>query len=250
MSDWPAGITLCTHPLGPPEGALADARATALGTVHFPAGVQATVLPHVQSFASAVAEATGVTWVSSYPGHDPHITRALDVFVAPASYGADRALGDAVCDFAHDHFDRFGVWYMLFRRRIFNPSVAGHWRGMAGRGGPTADHFDHVHLSFHAEAPDAPPPTPDEEDDMFDADDRARLVGLETRFEELKKGLGRAAGGDGSNWHQFGDQLDARLDRVEESLAELRGRQPLGGPVDVDALVEKVVDQLAERLRD
>ncbi len=127
------------------------------------------VRPHVQAFADACSRATGADSFGTYAGHDPSIDRALDIFVPVNS----RALGDAICAFALANLDRYGIDYVIYRQRIYNPEIATHWRDMADRGGVTQNHFDHVHISFEptaAKVPDPEPeptpnPVPEEEDD-------------------------------------------------------------------------------------
>ncbi|HYE79568.1 MAG TPA: hypothetical protein VEI97_16395 [bacterium] len=117
------------------------------------------VLPHVQAFADDCEKATGVASYGTYPGHQPNIRQALDIFV-PVN---DPTLGNAVCDFALRNLDHYGVDYVIFRQRIYNPEVATYWRAMADRGDLTQNHFDHVHISFYASAnarPGTPTPTP------------------------------------------------------------------------------------------
>lgn len=115
-----------------------------------------TVLPHVQRFADAVSKATGADSFGTYAGHDPSIERALDIFVPTTS----RDLGDAIAAFAIANLDRFGVWYLIYRQRIYNPKIATYWRAMEDRGSPTANHMDHVHVSFEATAAPVPDPDP------------------------------------------------------------------------------------------
>jgi hypothetical protein len=103
------------------------------------------VLPHVQAFADAVEEATGADSFGTYAGHDPTPERALDIFVPTTS----QELGDAIAAFAIANLDRFGIWYLIYRQRIYNPSIVDHWRDMADRGSLTQNHFDHVHVSFN-----------------------------------------------------------------------------------------------------
>lgn len=127
-----------------------------------------TVLPHVQRFANAVSKATGADSFGTYPGHDPSLERALDIFVPVNS----STLGNAIAQFAIDNLERFGIWYVIYRQRIYNPQIVDRWRAMEDRGGVTQNHFDHVHISFEATAPDVPvdppkpEPVPEEDDDM------------------------------------------------------------------------------------
>lgn len=151
------------------------------------------VRPHVQAFADACKDATGADNYGTYNGHDPSIDRALDIFVPVSS----DTLGNAICDFAIANLDRFGVDYIIYRQRIYNPDIKVAWRPMAERGPAerwnTVNHFDHVHISFEptgadtGSAPPAPPapepqPQPSEEDEgmkfvAVDSDRGIFLVG-------------------------------------------------------------------------
>ena len=53
--------------------------------------------------------------------------------------------GDEVAAFAMAHAAEFHITYIIWRQRIWSPG--GSWRPMADRGGATANHFDHVHIS-------------------------------------------------------------------------------------------------------
>lgn len=113
------------------------------------------VRPHVQAFADACQRATGAESYGTYPGHQPSIDLALDIFTPTAS----RELGDAICDFAIANLDHFGVDYVIYRQHIYNPEISRSWRLMEDRGSPTQNHMDHVHVSFEptAEATPADP---------------------------------------------------------------------------------------------
>lgn len=65
---------------------------------------------------------------------------ALDFF-------ADRRLGDELAAYVLAHRDELAVTYVIWRQRI---DIGAGWRPMANRGGPTANHYDHVHVSFRA----------------------------------------------------------------------------------------------------
>ncbi|MFF4415345.1 coiled-coil domain-containing protein [Streptosporangium sp. NPDC001559] len=55
-------------------------------------------------------------------------------------------LGDEVAAWAIENKDRLGVKYVIWRQRI---NTGSGWRGMSNRGGVTANHYDHVHISVH-----------------------------------------------------------------------------------------------------
>ena len=59
--------------------------------------------------------------------------------------------GDALADWVLDHRDQLGVTYVIWRQRYNDGSG---WDHMADRGSDTANHFDHVHVSFGQHEPD------------------------------------------------------------------------------------------------
>lgn len=64
-------------------------------------------------------------------------------------FTVDRGTGDALADYALAHADELAVKYVIWRQRI---NHGGGWEPMADRGGDTANHFDHVHVSFEPAA--------------------------------------------------------------------------------------------------
>lgn len=79
--------------------------------------------------------------------------RALATSDHPRGLAADlvvntqRALGDQIADCAARHFNDWGLAYVIWRQRIKLSAVTG-FTLMEDRGSITANHFDHVHLSF------------------------------------------------------------------------------------------------------
>lgn len=61
----------------------------------------------------------------------------------------DRATGDALAQCALDNMEALGVKYVIWEQQINHGSG---WRPMEDRGGITANHFDHVHVSFERDA--------------------------------------------------------------------------------------------------
>jgi hypothetical protein len=59
----------------------------------------------------------------------------------------DRATGDQLADCALRNMDALGISYVIWEQRINHGSG---WESMEDRGGATANHFDHVHVSFDA----------------------------------------------------------------------------------------------------
>ncbi len=57
----------------------------------------------------------------------------------------DRVTGDALAAYVLDHADALAVKYVIWRQRINHGSG---WEPMEDRGSATANHYDHVHVSF------------------------------------------------------------------------------------------------------
>ncbi|MBW0114136.1 hypothetical protein [Pseudonocardia abyssalis] len=63
---------------------------------------------------------------------------ALDLMV-------DRDPGEQLAEYAVENMDRLGIKYVIYRQRI---NTGSGWEAMEDRGGVTANHMDHVHVSF------------------------------------------------------------------------------------------------------
>jgi hypothetical protein len=62
--------------------------------------------------------------------------------------------GGALAAYAQANAARLGVTYIIWNQHIWNITRAAEgWRPMADRGSPTANHKDHVHVSFNASGP-------------------------------------------------------------------------------------------------
>ena len=120
-----------------------------------------TVKPHVQRFADACQAATGADSYGTYNGHSPPEgpTQALDIFNPDNAGGY--ALQDRIVNFAMANQKRFGIRYIIRRRQIWNVERDGEgWRNQGVTGNRTADHYDHVHITFYAKAAVEPTPPP------------------------------------------------------------------------------------------
>lgn len=60
--------------------------------------------------------------------------------------GSAKAQGDRTADYAIAHASALGIKYIIWRQRIYDLRSPG-WRAMENRGGVTANHYDHVHIS-------------------------------------------------------------------------------------------------------
>jgi hypothetical protein len=61
----------------------------------------------------------------------------------------DTATGNALAEHVLANQQAFGVTYVIWRQRYNDGSG---WSPMEDRGSPTANHMDHVHVSFQASA--------------------------------------------------------------------------------------------------
>jgi hypothetical protein len=123
-----------------PEDAPAGPRGA--GGCDRPTGQLGAVKPHVRAAAqflgctfdaSDVLGVAGRSNASDHPGG-----RALDFVV-------DRATGDRLAACAARNRAALGVSYVIWRQRI---DTGEGFRPMEDRGSPTANHLDHVHISF------------------------------------------------------------------------------------------------------
>jgi hypothetical protein len=102
--------------------------------------------PHVAQVGHLLKKTFGVTDIGGAVGRgdgDHGAGLALDLMTS------DSARGDAIADFVLANQQRFGVTYVIWRQRYNDGSG---WSYLEDRGSPTANHYDHVHVSFHKTA--------------------------------------------------------------------------------------------------
>lgn len=102
--------------------------------------------PHVAQVGHHVltkfdVDAVGGRAERSNPSDHP-LGLALDFMVSPE-------VGDALAEYVVAHREEFGVTYVIWEQRI---NSGNGWSLMEDRGSPTANHMDHVHVSFAAGA--------------------------------------------------------------------------------------------------
>ncbi len=90
---------------------------------------------------------------SAYSSDHPS-GRALDIMIPKYSTSAGKALGDAIARYLQQNHTKLRVHYLIWRQRDWNVErnldFTKGWRKMADRGGTTANHYDHVHVSVYA----------------------------------------------------------------------------------------------------
>jgi hypothetical protein len=78
----------------------------------------------------------------SGPSDHPH-GNAIDVMTMD-----DTKSGRDIAEHFRANHDELGVKYVIYEQMIASPSSNWEWRPMEDRGSPTANHMDHVHISF------------------------------------------------------------------------------------------------------
>jgi hypothetical protein len=76
--------------------------------------------------------------------------RACDFMMSSggrAASGADEDRGDALAEWLIKNGPRIGVMYIIWKQRYYDIRSGGGWDPMSDRGGVTANHYDHVHVS-------------------------------------------------------------------------------------------------------
>jgi hypothetical protein len=91
--------------------------------------------------------------VTSYGGVRPgdsgeHGTgQALDIMVS------DQGLGDQIASYLIAHRSQLGVSEVLWWQQIWTVERSSEgWRAFSDRGSPTANHYDHVHVTVYGDA--------------------------------------------------------------------------------------------------
>lgn len=110
------------------------------------------LLPQAEAFRQEIAAKFGITNIGGYREGDPDDHGkglAVDVMVPTSSQ-----LGDQVAQYAIDNMDRAGISYVIWKQQFYMPvdniyGPANTWNQMPDRGGDTANHYDHVHISFN-----------------------------------------------------------------------------------------------------
>lgn len=108
--------------------------------------------PQAEAFRQEIAAKFGITNIGGYRAGDPDDHGkglAVDVMVPTSSQ-----LGDQVAQYAIDNMDRAGISYVIWKQQFYMSvdnmyGPANTWNQMPDRGGDTANHYDHVHISFN-----------------------------------------------------------------------------------------------------
>lgn len=110
------------------------------------------VRPHVRAVGCALASQFNVSILGRRPtganaNHPDGV--AIDIMT-----GTNSSLGQSIADCAHAHFAKWNLTDIIWNQAI---STGGAFRAMEDRGSRTANHKDHVHLSFDRTPANLPP---------------------------------------------------------------------------------------------
>ncbi len=145
------------------------------------------VKPHVLLGCTRLEQALGLKLdFGTYPGHSypEGPTQAVDIFNTDNDAGWTQQ--DRICAFLIANAKTLGVRYVIRREHIWNIERAAEgWRWQGHQGSRRLDHYDHVHVTFYASAPDVDdpyiPPTPlprlNKENEMFMYSTAAKVDG-------------------------------------------------------------------------
>ena len=106
-----------------------------------PAGVSENIKKVHQAVCANFPEISVYGTLRSDGEHSQGI--AVDIMVAGST-------GSEVAEFVRENYAELGVNYVIYSRRIWSVQRSGEgWRGMEDRGGVTANHEDHVHVTTY-----------------------------------------------------------------------------------------------------
>ena len=110
---------------------------------------------HTKKMKVALAKKFGITSFSMFragdddgTGHGHNTGMSVDFMVPVGS-----AKGDEIAEYITKNMNELGVYYIIWKQRFYMPQYnmygpANTWNLMPDRGGVTANHYDHVHVSF------------------------------------------------------------------------------------------------------
>ena len=110
---------------------------------------------HAKKMKVALAKKFGITSFSMFragdddgTGHGHNTGMSVDFMVPVGS-----AQGDQLTEYLTKNMNELGVYYIIWKQRFYMPQFnifgpANTWNLMPDRGGVTANHYDHVHVSF------------------------------------------------------------------------------------------------------
>jgi hypothetical protein len=110
-------------------------------------GVEKGLQPDTVKVHRAVcAKFPSIVRYGGIAGRGEHATgHSLDIMISSD-------LGNEVAAYLQANRAELGIEYLIWRQRIWRPATSSSWRGMSDRGGATANHMDHVHVTVYGNA--------------------------------------------------------------------------------------------------
>ncbi|GAA2352855.1 coiled-coil domain-containing protein [Nonomuraea africana] len=114
------------------------------------------ITPRMRLVKTLIAERFGVPYgIGCYraiqDGGEHPLGRACDFMLSRGGAmpsAAEARRGDEISAWAIKNARRLGIMYIIYKQRIWHVGT-GAWRGMSNRGGTTANHYDHPHISVY-----------------------------------------------------------------------------------------------------
>lgn len=115
------------------------------------AGLSANAVKVIKAINGNYPQITSIGGLRSGAGAQDHGTgHAVDLMIPNYSSASGKALGDEIAAYLQQHASELGVKYVIWRQHIWSVQRSSEgWRAMADRGGVTANHYDHVHVSVN-----------------------------------------------------------------------------------------------------
>ncbi|MFG2074190.1 coiled-coil domain-containing protein [Nonomuraea maritima] len=114
------------------------------------------ITPRMRLVRDLIADRFGVPYgIGCYrpiqDGGEHPLGRACDFMLSRGGAmpsGDEPARGEEIAAWAIKNARRLGIMYVIYRQRIWHVRT-GAWRPMSDRGGTTANHYDHPHISVY-----------------------------------------------------------------------------------------------------
>lgn len=115
------------------------------------AGLSSDAVKVLKSINANFPQVTSISGLRSGSDAQDHGTgHALDLMVPNYSSAQGKALGDEIAAYLQQHASELNVKYVIWRQHIWSVQRSSEgWRAMGDRGGVTANHYDHVHVSVN-----------------------------------------------------------------------------------------------------
>ncbi len=109
-----------------------------------------TIVDHVVANYPRIRTIYGWRASSDYSSDHPN-GRAVDVMIPNWTDASNADHGWEIARYFAENASKFNISYIIYRQQIWNASYPTRgWRAMEDRGGATANHYDHVHISVRS----------------------------------------------------------------------------------------------------